>query len=284
MNYNRFKYEMVNKFPEYLPQEYQSWKLEMKTINKVNETLEAFSLVNKTERSASPTLYFRDFYELYKTGMSVEGAAGAAVKEFLRGIKYVEGMQAEFALDDAEHRLICQLISTERNQHLLCEVPHRDFLDLSLIYRYMIKSSEEGFESVIITDRLAAKMEMNEEELYRTAMRNMPKVLEKEITLVDRLFYLVTNKLRCLGAAAVLYPGALEEIAERTGSDLYILPSSIHEVFIIKAGFHSVRDLENTVLHANLTVVRSADILSDSVYLYKREKGEIEIAEDGAFC
>lgn len=45
--------------------------------------------------------------------------------------------------------------------------------------------------------------------------------------------YVLTNDAAHNGAACVLYPDKLKDLADEFGSDLLILPSSIHEVLII---------------------------------------------------
>lgn len=41
---------------------------------------------------------------------------------------------------NARENIIFQLINTEQNKKLLNDVPHREFLDLSIIYRMVIKN------------------------------------------------------------------------------------------------------------------------------------------------
>ncbi|MBQ5951318.1 MAG: hypothetical protein IJL66_04140 [Lachnospiraceae bacterium] len=74
------------------------------------------------------------------------------------------------------------------------------------------------------------------------------------------------------GAAAMFYPGLLRRIAGVLGSDLYLLPSSVHEVILVPVSIPATRlDLARTVQEINRTVVREEDRLSDRVYVYRRE-------------
>ena len=49
------------------------------------------------------------------------------------------------------------------------------------------------------------------------------------------LMYVLTNTVNIRGAAAILYPGVLKEIAGQLGGDFIIFPSSIHETILAKA-------------------------------------------------
>jgi len=47
-------------------------------------------------------------------------------------------------------------------------------------------------------------------------------------------FYLVRSKANILSASALLYPEFLDEIATGMKSDLYILPSSVYELIVVR--------------------------------------------------
>ena len=70
----------------------------------------------------------------------------------------------------------------------------------------------------------------------------------------------------------------MEKFAERGGCDLYILPSSIHEVLLLKDDEISAEELRRMVRSVNRGVVDEMDRLSDEVYHYQRGSGKVEIA------
>lgn len=93
--------------------------------------------------------------------------------------------------------------------------------------------------------------------------------------------YVLTNRSSQNGAACILYPNVLKDFAERMGSDLYILPSSIHEVILIKD--HEIDDadaLRNMVKDVNRTQLAPEEVLSDQVYYYSRKNGKVELCEN----
>jgi hypothetical protein len=76
----------------------------------------------------------------------------------------------------------------------------------------------------------------------------------------------------------MFYSDVLRTFADELGQDLYILPSSIHEVLVIgKEEVTSVRDLQDMVWEANHTVVTSKEFLSNQVMYYNRITDEIEM-------
>ena len=86
------------------------------------------------------------------------------------------------------------------------------------------------------------------------------------------------NKYQNLGAVGMLRTDLLEKFAEQGGCDLYILPSPIHEVLLLKDDKMPVNELREMVRSVNRGVVDEMDRLSDEVYYYRRGSGKEEIA------
>lgn len=96
----------------------------------------------------------------------------------------------------------------------------------------------------------------------------------------ENLMYVLTNRSGQNGAACILYPNVLKEFAERIESDLYILPSSVHEVILIKdQGIEDSDVLRNMVKDVNRTQLDLEEVLSDQVYHYSRKRGKVELCE-----
>lgn len=111
-------------------------------------------------------------------------------------------------------------------------------------------------------------------------------VFNKEIDLENRLknrdgydtkdMFVLTNKKGINGASCLLYPNILNDLAEKLDSDLYILPSSIHEIILVeKDNSFEKEDLIRMVKDINLTQVPIEDVLSNNVYVYSRLKDSI---------
>jgi len=90
--------------------------------------------------------------------------------------------------------------------------------------------------------------------------------------------FVLTNISRINGAACMLYEDVLSNFANSIDSDLYILPSSIHEVIIVP----QVNNLDKTELcqmvkEVNAEGVADDEILSDHVYVYNRTNHTITL-------
>jgi hypothetical protein len=82
------------------------------------------------------------------------------------------------------------------------------------------------------------------------------------------------------GASVLAYQDFMEQAAERVGGDFYVLPSSIHEILLVRDdGSMNRADLEDMVRTVNATEVQPEDILTDSVYHYDSKDKIFELAE-----
>lgn len=90
--------------------------------------------------------------------------------------------------------------------------------------------------------------------------------------------YVLTNTKGINGASCILYKEVLKDFATKLNSDIFLLPSSIHEVIIVKDnGCISVNDLIEVVMDVNKNVVEEEDLLSNKIYYYSREKNMLTL-------
>lgn len=73
-----------------------------------------------------------------------------------------------------------------------------------------------------------------------------------------------------------MYEGVLKKLADKLESDIYILPSSIHEVIILpKSTMFNKEELMAMVRDVNTEGVSKDEVLSYTVYEYDRNTEEI---------
>ena len=87
----------------------------------------------------------------------------------------------------------------------------------------------------------------------------------------------LTNESKYCGAACMLYEGLLRNLSDEIRSDLFIIPSSIHEVLLLPdEGEFSEEELSALVCEINAHFINPSEILSDHVYRFKRLSGILE--------
>ena len=78
------------------------------------------------------------------------------------------------------------------------------------------------------------------------------------------------------GGVSLLQKEAFQKFAEEKDSDIYILPSSTHELILVLEKYKfEEQELKAMVKDINESMVSEEEILSNHVYLYQRETDEI---------
>ncbi len=91
--------------------------------------------------------------------------------------------------------------------------------------------------------------------------------------------FVLTNRDRYYGAAAVLERDLLEEFAKEHGS-FYLIPSSVHEMLLFPENdYTDAEGLRRILCSANETVVSTQDFLSGHVYRFDAESGKLCVEE-----
>lgn len=192
----------------------------------------------------------------------------------------------------AKKSLFVKLINTERNESLVEQSISKEFLDLSAVVRVVLKMDKEGMASMALSKGDAEILGMTEEEIYAAALANTLRLFPPKLMNLGRYVemsigaelplgedevttYILTNQKEVDGAIYFMSPEVVGAIAEALEDDLYILPSSVNEVLLIRASEleDGVDELKEMVRDANETVVAEKDILSYNVYHYDKEHG-----------
>ena len=86
--------------------------------------------------------------------------------------------------------------------------------------------------------------------------------------------FVLTNEAKLFGAVCMLLPEVMDQIVDEKGDDLYILPSSIHEILILKTSeLNDPPRLQHMVQDINEMQVPMEQRLSNHVYRYSKGTG-----------
>lgn len=260
-------------------------------------------IVRSVGEVVSPTMYVDKFIEkIEKEEMSVSEAAEKIFglyeenKSPELGISISDLKNKDFILSHVEY----YLVNGSRNRERLKEIPHRELLDLAVMYRVVIGSNENGVASFVVSDRMMEIANITKEELDEAAVLNTKKagfVVKKMEDIISEMIgmmeipeetfdeipdgpkmYVLTNNRRVNGANVILYEEILGDLADQLEEDLYILPSSVHEVLAIPSSYASQDELKFMVREVNNTNVSNEEILGYQVYRYDRQNKELSIA------
>ena len=103
-------------------------------------------------------------------------------------------------------------------------------------------------------------------------IRKIFDIEETETVFSSIPMYFITNQYSLYGAGAILYSNVLSELAENLNSDLYLFPSSIHEMGVILANEdNDSQRLIEIVREVNQMAVDKEEYLGDNIYLYRKD-------------
>ena len=250
-------------------------------------------------RNVSPTVYLEEPYQQYQDGVSLE--------EILEGIiavyeKHAHDLQLDMDFfrdfSQVKDRIFHKVISYEKNEELLKDVPYFKWHDLAVVFYYEIEKEIFGKATILIRNSHLDMWGQPAEEIYRIARKNMKEKMPELLMPMQKVLeemagisvgesgmhlYVLTNKERMFGASAMLYSEEIKGLADKLHTDLLILPSSLHEVLLLPDDHVREYDLyRKMVREVNTTQVDPEEILSFNLYRYNREKDEIEEIEKKA--
>ena len=151
MNYEIFKEVVKEKFMDYMPEKFKGMKLVVEPVEKVNVTLDGI-ILREEGRNISPTIYINDMYKKYQDCGDLEETLMAACDFMERAYEQTPVVDVDSIMRDANEKIVFQLINTEQNKTFLEQVPHREFQDLSIVYKVIISADKDAVQSSKITN------------------------------------------------------------------------------------------------------------------------------------
>ena len=308
MDYTMFKELVKDKFMDYMPEHLRGGSLSVDKVSKINGAKDGLHIYQEGEKGA-PTIYVDDMYEKFKQNGDLEATLKKFADIYTEAVEKMPPIPVSLLADGAKDKIYMVIINTESNKDILKDAPHREVNDTSVIYRIMVSDDEKGIGSALITNHIAEEMGMNEEQLFKLAAENTPKLfppvvkpmsqvifgmltenggMPKDVAeqVVDgmkgenELMWIITNNKGVSGAVNMIFEKNLHELSKGMGDDLYILPSSIHEVIAVPASMGDPEELAEMVLQVNTDVVDVSERLSNQVYHYDREARKLSMATD----
>ncbi len=306
MTYELFKETLVTELKGYFPPDTD---ISIYSVPRNNQTSVDGLTILESGYNIAPTIYIQEYYRKLKKGSSLSSIFAQILEAYYQ-YRPMENIDASFFQDFAhiKKRIVCKLIHYERNKALLREIPFIPFLDLAVVFYCLVSSNSAGTATILIHNEHLKLWNTNPDTLEKLARENTPQLLSSHLERLSSMLnslnaceridlsnlsaelggpldlsayasipmYILTNKLRFLGASCILYEGLLSDFAKRHNSDLYIIPSSVHEVLLVPARPSMTKDSFNEMIaEVNSTQLSPEEILSDHVYYYDRKADRI---------
>ena len=298
MNFEGFVNRVLDQIKEYLPEAYQEAEFVVRQHEKLNNQYASLTIANS---KFAPIINLEDYFYDYEHGRSFHSIMGA-ISESISMEQPELNFEALTDFDKAKELLFIRVSSAEKNADYLKNVPHTIMEDMAITYHLKMNVDENGVASAVVAHDNLRVYGVSIEELHQAALENSEKMfpvytfdlnermrqsfiedmkkdgmpddmiemfLEDFPESGDNAMTVVTNDVGVNGAAVIFYPEMMEKLAEMTGGDYFILPSSVHETIILPDnGALTAKELEAMVTEINATQVEPWDRLTDEVYHY----------------
>ena len=304
MDYENFKSSTITSIREYFGDKVS---VTLHPIIKNNNTKLDGLTIEDGSLNITPTLFLNYHYEDYLAGKPLSSVLDDIIASYQSNLPS-QNIDLSFFTnyDQVKNRIIFKLVSYSQNKGLLKNLPHFCFLDLAVVFCCFMPDVQNGNATILIHNHHLDFWNITADSLYALAQKNTPTLLPQDLSSMEDVLksactdhqfthsmpqpdpqdacqrasekpeppslYVLSNTQKYYGASVLLYPKVLSCSARLLNSDLYILPSSIHEVLLLpKRCCPNASGLNCIIQEVNTRHVSREEILSDHFYYYDRE-------------
>ncbi len=307
MNYEEFKEALKDDIKNAFEDMGMKVDVSEHMVDKFNHNYDAIT-VRPEGQNIGVTIDAGRYFSLYEDGKDYSEVAKIAIATTDRGLAEQPDVDIASLTDYSQikDKLTVEVVSSEANAQMLEKVPHREMEDLSIVYRMMLENNPSGIASIVINNDMLENMGVTPEQLHEDAMKNSPEIKPVRITSIaemlmelnqmtpdqlemmgmsaapeDQFMFVATVPNGTFGAGVIAYENFMEMASQAAGGgDIFVLPSSRHEVIIVPDnGTVTANDLVDMVKAVNSTEVQPEDKLTDSVYHYDSKDKIFELSE-----
>lgn len=247
----------------------EKWEVKPMSVKKIGGDKEAIGCKFQGDEFMV-VLYPNEYENLLRSGTSIEEIGTHLAQEAEQ--KRYGFPQMPKTPEEFRRELYIQVINADMNEELLKNVVHDTMGDVAAVARCRIASDEQGVTSFLVTKENMECFQMTQGEIMEQAyhntaaqkytMQNLNEIMRelmtsegldpemvKELTHEETPLYVLTNSERVNGANAIVCPEVLQHVYEELGENYYIMPSSIHEVLLVKESTGLTPDEMKRMVH-----------------------------------
>ena len=298
-DYYGFLDEMVDKLQVVQNPFSSQFRVNVKDVEKANGMSYRGIEVSDQQVGMGVTINMDKHYKMYLGGKSVDEIADLVQQQVADAFERRPDVDMS-RLKDYESlcsNVMMEAVSREKNTEYLQNIPHFDMADLSIIYRLNVGRDRNHDIGVVTVDNqllnsMGISQDQFQKDVFEQALAGEPPILKSLAEVMDMTFmgddsepegglFLATNRDALYGASVIAIPGFLDQAAEKLGGSFYILPSSVHEVLLLRNDEEvNVQEMESMVQEINAAIVSPEEQLSDRVYHYDAQEKVFELASD----
>lgn len=152
--------------------------LDIRSFTKNNGTHYDGLVLLHPKKNVSPAIYLMPYYHRYLEGVCLEEICEDILHTY-QAHAPEENFDTSYFTDfsRASEHIVMRLVSFEKNQELLKEVPVFHYQDLAVIFYCLLHASAENQANILIHNHHLNLWKTDKETLYRLAKKNTPQLL-----------------------------------------------------------------------------------------------------------
>lgn len=283
---------------------YEVVSVDILSIPKNNgQSVEKLSIRTTDENgivSAVPNIPTEYAYSLYQmSGGDLKSTMEQIVEKYVELVKQtpevVNDTDKLFSVQYIMDNCFMRVVNSSTNEQALQNSPHKEMLDLSIMYRVKVNEDEGGLASYVVTNEILERVGISPEMLHEAAFKNTQEMFPVTVTSLGGFLanslgseefgcetetQIFSNAKNLYGATSIVYTDKIQEIAEKYDSNLLVFPSSIHEVLLMPGDKEDIAAMSGMVTEINSMAVDLEEQLSNQIYFYDKDAKSLTIATD----
>lgn len=259
MGFEEFVSGLKGNVEHYLPDDFKNAEIIVQEQTKLNDSYLGMML-RKPEENVCPAINLNSFYDQYQEGRPLSDILENALRLLTQEVPKIDVSEITNYENIKDH-LFIKVFNADRNAEILENLPHRLEDDIAITYHVATEIKDGCIASFAIRNELLEKLGVTEEQLHQDAMESAVKIMPLNVTsMINTMkgimreqgaspeeiemmveiskaqnpdMWIVSTDQKIAGAAALFYPGVMDQIAEKCGSDYFVIPSSTEEVIVL---------------------------------------------------
>lgn len=265
----------------------ENTQVEFKSVRKNNDSQLYGMLIRENSRIAVPTFYLDGYFKEYKQGTPFKQLFEKLMDIYRTTPREDVDLSFFEVYDKVKDRICYRLVNLEENREYLEDIPYVEYLNLAICFYYAFNSEELGEGSIMIHYSFMERWGVTVEDLLKQAEENTCRLYPPYLESVEKLVIealglerlpvkndalpldVLSNNKRDFGAISILYPGMLKLYAKRCGGNFFIIPSSVHEVLLMRdTGEENPENFKRMIAEVNSFHLPKEEFLSNELYYY----------------
>lgn len=127
----------------------------------------------------SPTVYLEEYYREYIAGETLSDIVSLLIKVIESECPLGDFDTEQYCkYENAKERIVFKLINREKNKTLLADSPYIEYLDLAIVFVYLVDTSKGNEASILVKNSHLKMWGVDCHCLYDDAVKNSPILLE----------------------------------------------------------------------------------------------------------